>query len=317
MEKDLVSIIVPVYNVENYVERCLRSLVMQTYPAVEILLVSDGSKDGSDAICARYAAHHEQIRYFRKENEGLSATRNFGMRHARGEYYLFVDSDDFIETDMVARMMDVMRREQAQLVICSYRMDYRFGSIRRKAPRYRVWERTEALQELLKNQTVSNFAWGKLYHASLFAGIEYPSRRFEDIYTTFRTFLNADRIVTMPDRFYHYVQRRGSIMNKDGLFALDMESVTEMRSAFEYQEKMLNAAIPKGHFSNQRNYYNTDMLTIYTMLVFVKRGDAARYPLPKLELDGLPLYLRAAYRIWMGCARLKFGRHLRVCPAES
>ena len=107
MKKDLVSIIVPVYNVEKYVERCLRSLVAQTYPAVEILLVSDGSTDGSDAICERYAQAYAQIRYFRKENEGVSETRNFAMRHACGEYYLFVDSDDFIEADMVEQMMEV------------------------------------------------------------------------------------------------------------------------------------------------------------------------------------------------------------------
>lgn len=317
MKKDLVSIIVPVYNVEKYVERCLRSLVRQTYPDIEILLISDGSMDGSDGICQRFAGIYDQIRYFRKENEGLSATRNFGMRHARGEYYMFVDSDDFIETDMIARMMDVMHKEKAQLVIGSYQMDYRFGSLCRKAPPYRVWEQNEVLRELLKNKAISNFAWGKLYHAALFEGVEYPKCRFEDIYTTYRTFLKAERIVSMPDRFYHYVQRKGSIMNKNGLLALDMDIVLEMRSAFEYQEQMLNAALPQGHFSNQRNYFNTDMLIIYTMLVFVKRRDAYRYPLPRLQLAGLPLILRIAYRAWLGCAKLKFGRHLQMCPNES
>ena len=317
MKKDLVSIIVPVYNVEKYVERCLRSLVAQTYPAVEILLVSDGSTDGSDAICERYAQAYAQIRYFRKENEGVSETRNFAMRHACGEYYLFVDSDDFIEADMVEQMMEVMKNEQSDLVICSYRMDYRFAHLNRKAPRGQVWEKRALLHELTKNEAINNFAWGKLYHARLFEGIEFHSRRFEDIYTIFRTFLKAERIVSMPDRFYHYVQRKGSIMNKNGLLALDMDIVLEMRNAFEYQEQMLNAALPQGHFSNQRNYFNTDMLIIYTMLVFVKRRDAYRYPLPRLQLAGLPLILRIAYRAWLGCAKLKFGRHLQMCPNES
>lgn len=317
MEKDLVSIIVPVYNVEDFVERCLRSLLAQTYAHIEIVVVSDGSKDGSDAICERYAKRYPQIRYFRKENEGLGATRNFAMRHAKGAYYLFVDSDDYIESDMVERMMDVVHHEGADLVIASYYMDYRHVRVPRKNAPRRVWEKREALLALLENDTVNNFAWGKLYHASLFEGITYPDGRFEDVYTTYRTFLKAKRIVSIPGRFYHYVQRRGSIMNKDGLLALDMAIVMEMRNAFEYQEAQLRKAFPDVSFSNQRNYFNTDMLIIYTMLVFVKRSQGAAYPLPALSLKGLPLLYQGAYRIWLGFAKLKFGKYLRMRPNEG
>ncbi len=317
MKHQLVSIIVPVYNVENYIVRCLDSLVNQSYPMIEILLINDGSKDHSGAIAEQYALKYKQIRYFKKTNEGLSQTRNFGIRQARGEYYVFVDSDDFIECDMIEKMMTCAQKEEADLVIASYRMDYRFASIPHKAPPHRVWEKEQAIEALLRNEEIKNFAWGKLYRAHLFEGVEFPSKRFEDIYTTYRTFLKAKRIVTIPDHLYHYVQRRGSIMNKDGLLALDMDIVLEMREAFEHQERMLNEAYPDQQFSNQRNFFNTDMLIIYTMLFFVKREQIYLYSLPQLSLHGLPLYLRIAYRIWLKCAKLKFGDRLSMRMEES
>lgn len=309
--KQLVSILVPVYNVEKYVERCLQSLVEQTYAPLEIILVNDGSKDGSGAICQRFAQKYTQIHYYCKENEGLSATRNFAIEHASGTYYLFVDSDDHIETDMVEKMVDAMEREQGDIVQCSYRMDYRFGiSLYRRAPRYQIFDRVSALHQILRNREVNNFSWGKLYRASLFEDVRFPLiwKGFEDVCTTFKTFMRAKRIVTMPDRFYHYVQRKGSFMNREGLLALDMDMMQEMRQSFAYQEAVLQETFPKEAFSNQRNFFTTDILIIYTMIVFVPRKEGANYPLTRLDTKGLPLLYRFVYPIWLGVARLKFGR---------
>ena len=229
MEKGKVSIIVPIYNVEKYLERCLMSLVSQTYTDIEILLINDGSTDHSGEICRNFADHYPQIRYFEKENEGPSIARNFGIQKAVGEFLSFVDSDDYIEQEMIERMLLCAQRENAQLVMCSYRIDYRFGVLYRKAPKYKVWKKEEALHALLRNDSVNNFAWGKLFRRDLFDGLLFPACRFEDVFTIFQTFLKAETIVTMPERFYHYFQRKGSIMNKDGLLALDMDIVLEMR----------------------------------------------------------------------------------------
>ncbi len=312
MEKGKVSIIVPIYNVEKYLERCLMSLVSQTYTHIEILLINDGSTDHSGEICRNFADHYPQIRYFEKENEGPSIARNFGIQKAVGEFLSFVDSDDYIEQEMIERMLLCAQRENAQLVMCSYRIDYRFGVLYRKAPKYKVWKKEEALHALLRNDSVNNFAWGKLFRRDLFDGLLFPACRFEDVFTIFQTFLKAETIVTMPERFYHYFQRKGSIMNKDGLLALDMDIVLEMRAAFEYQEREVRKAYPSEKFSNRYNYYTTDMLIIYTMIMFVKRKDAVRYPLPKLNLEGLPLFYRLTYRLWVFIARMKFGRYLRI-----
>ena len=310
----LVSVIVPVYNVEPYLPRCLDSLLDQTYEHIEIIVVNDGSTDGSGEICRAYAQKHAQIAYHAKENEGISATRNFGLERACGEYVMFVDSDDHIDADMVSRMVDVMEREQADLVQCAYRMDYRFGVLRRKAPKDRVWDHIEALHALLRNREVNNFVWAKLYRRTLIGDLRFSTdwKGFEDVCFSVQIFLRAKRFVTMHDRLYHYVQHRGSFMNREGLLALDMEMMLEMRASFAFQEQMLRSAYPAERFSNLRNYFNTDMMLIYTMIMFVKKADASRYEIPWLDADALPLYARAAYRIWLGVAKMKFGRSLRI-----
>ena len=111
MVKDMVSIIVPVYNVEGYIDRCLQSMAAQTYASLEIILVNDGSTDNSGAICERYCQADPRFHYYFKENEGVSAARNYGMAHASGEYYMFVDSDDYIDPDMIEQMVRVSQKE--------------------------------------------------------------------------------------------------------------------------------------------------------------------------------------------------------------
>ena len=312
--QELVSIIVPVYNVEKYLPRCLDSLLDQTYEQIEIIAVNDGSSDGSGDVCQRYAGISGKIRYYSKGNEGISATRNFGIDRAQGTYLMFADSDDHIEPDMVERMVAVMEQEDADLVQCAYRMDYRFGTLRRHAPQSRRWDHVEALHALLRNREVNNFVWGKLYRRALIGDLRFSRawKGFEDVCFTVQVFMRSACFVTMHERFYHYVQHRGSFMNRDGLLALDMDMMLEMRASFAFQEQLLQEAYPDERFSNLRNYFNTDMMLIYTMLLFVRREEAERYEVPWLDTDALPRYARIAYRIWVGIAKAKFGRSLRL-----
>ena len=312
MKNTLISLIVPVYNVEKYVEKCLRSLIAQTYEPIEIIIVSDGSQDGSDLICQRYAERYPQIRYFRTENHGVSAARNFGLSKARGECCMLVDSDDHLEADTVQRMMDVMEKEQADIVQCAYRMEIGHLPFYRKATGYEVMTPKKALHALMKNVQVNNYPWGKLYRTSLFRDVCFPTQLsvFEDVCTIFQLFMKAERIVTMPQRFYHYVQRRGSFMNKNGVLRMDMDTLVRMRDAFEYQEQALRAAYPEEDYSNHQNYFCVDMLILYTMIFFIRRREIGKYTLPYLDLSEQPLSCRIAYRFCRGAARLKFGGRL-------
>lgn len=314
MVKDMVSIIVPVYNVEGYIDRCLQSMAAQTYASLEIILVNDGSTDNSGAICERYCQTDPRFHYYCKENEGVSAARNYGMVHASGEYYMFVDSDDYIDPDMIEQMVRVSQKEQADIVQCFYRMEFRFGFFNRIAPSYQVLDQLQALRLLLKNTKVNNYPWGKLYRAKVFQDVEFPAkwRVFEDVCTVFKLFMNAETIVTMPQRFYHYVQRKGSFMNKNGVLAMDIDTLLMMRPAFEYQETMIRQAYPDAGITNAQNYFMTNMLVLYTMIVFIRRDKIHHYVLPYLDLSELLLPQRWLYRLCLGIARIKFGSRLRM-----
>ena len=118
--KPLVSIIVPVYQVKNYVGECVESLLRQTYTNLEILLVDDGSTDGSGAICDEYARGDNRIRVIHQENQGLSSARNTGLDQAKGEYVAFVDSDDAVRLDYIETLYDLADRYQADIAVCAY-----------------------------------------------------------------------------------------------------------------------------------------------------------------------------------------------------
>lgn len=132
MENKLVSVIVPVYNVETYLKRCITSLLAQSYANTEIILVDDGSTDASGKICDHYAASHPSLICLHQTNQGQSCARNAGMRIAHGDYYMFVDSDDYIEPDMIAAMVAESESRDADIVVCGYWMEYPFLSVRRR-----------------------------------------------------------------------------------------------------------------------------------------------------------------------------------------
>lgn len=120
MDRELVSIIVPVYNAENYLDRCVQSLINQTYPSIEVILVDDGSTDKSLSICERYADEYSNVKVFHTENRGPSSARNLGIEQSSGDYIQFADSDDYLELDMVEKMVDAKKTSQADIVICGY-----------------------------------------------------------------------------------------------------------------------------------------------------------------------------------------------------
>lgn len=305
----LVSILVPVYNVEKYLSKCLDSLVSQTWPEVEIVLINDGSTDGSLEIAERYAKEHPNIHIYSYPNSGISKTRNRALEHAQGEYVMFVDSDDFVEKDMVEKMMKVLEENGLDLVQCGFRMDYRFFTLYRMSAGHHIFTRSEALHTLAKGKYLNNYPWGKLTRKSCFENVRFPENiaGFEDTYTIFKSIANASKIGTIPNRFYHYVQRRGSLTNR-----MSLQTVELMRKAYHYQSDYLKKRFPDESFSFDLQYYNTDMVLIYTILVFCHRNDGSHFTRDDIDWKKIPFspVLRAAYEAWLGLARLKMGPSL-------
>ena len=273
------------------------------------IVVDDGSSDESGAIADRYAARYSQVRCVHSENQGQSAARNRAMRMANGDYYLFVDSDDHIENNMVECLMAACETNAAEIAVGFYWMEYPMIALRRPMLPQRVWNTEEALSLLLDNRRLENFAWGKLFRASLFEGITFPDCRFEDIYAIFQVFARAQRIVTVPQRFYHYTQRRGSITNARGLLVKDAALLNEMRAAFHYQQTQLQRQFPDTVWDAHNNEYMSEMLTLLSLL-FVRKEAAAGYTLTPIDLTKQTFSERLCYRTLSAMVRRRFHKEI-------
>ncbi len=216
MEQDcLISVIVPVYNVEQYLSRCVDSILAQTYQNLEIILVDDGTKDNSDKICDDYAARDSRIKVIHKENGGLSSARNAGIDAATGEYLAFVDSDDWIEPDMYEKMLGLIEKYGVKLV-CAGRYDVDSETNQKTIglcpPKEELISGQELVRRIFIWDNIDSAAVDKLYHASLFHGIRYPLGVVcEDVPTTYRIALSAEQVAMCPIPMYNYYHRPGSI----------------------------------------------------------------------------------------------------------
>lgn len=211
--KPFLSIIVPVYNVEQYLEKCICSILGQSFGDFELILINDGSIDKSGLLCDEYAKKDKRIRTIHQENAGLSAARNAGIDIAEGEYITFVDSDDWIEPETYETAVEFLQSNHLEVVCFDFYTE-RNGK-KSYQPMYdsnRVFAGKEALNEILKER-IDNSAWDKLYLRSLFDALRYPAGRvFEDVALTYKVLAKAKRIGYLQRPLYHYVKRKTSII---------------------------------------------------------------------------------------------------------
>lgn len=208
-----VSVIVPVYNVENYITTCINSICKQKYTNLEIIVVDDGSSDNSGILCDELAQKDSRIQVLHKQNGGLSDARNCGISLATGEYLCFVDSDDYIDEEMISTLYMLIVRYNADISSCAYTMRYPdYDEIINEGAEVVCYSPEEAFKVLLHRNNIGVIAWNKMYKKDLFNKINYPvGQHFEDINTTYKLIDKAKRIVYTPKSYYYYVQRSTSI----------------------------------------------------------------------------------------------------------
>lgn len=214
----LITVIIPVYNVKSYLSKCIESVKKQSYKNLEIILVDDGSDDGSFSICKEFSKKDSRIKLYRTENLGLSHARNVGLDHTSGEYIVFVDSDDYIYEDMVKTM--ISKSENADLVICNYE---KISDSNEKVPQDAkllkddIWNFKQFWERYYFDglNVFCCVAWNKLYKRKLFEGLRYPVGKIhEDEYIINDIIRRCDQIKVINDSLYYYVQRKGSIMHR-------------------------------------------------------------------------------------------------------
>lgn len=214
-QKPLISVIVPIYRVERYLSKCVESILNQTYRHLEIILVDDGSPDGSGAICDEFAEKDSRIRVIHKENGGLSDARNAGIQVAGGEYLAFVDGDDWIEPDMYEAMLGLTEKYGAKLV-CAGRYDENDSTgemvIGLCPQREEALPGTEVVRRIFRWDGLDSSACDKLFHREIFHNIRFPvGRVVEDVPTIYRVVLLSEKAAMLPKPAYHYVHREKSI----------------------------------------------------------------------------------------------------------
>ena len=277
-----VSIIVPVYNVENYLAKCLDSLISQTYQNIEILVVNDGSKDNSEQIIQEYAQKYpEKIKPFNKENGGLSDARNFGIDRATGDYIGFVDSDDYVSPTMFEEMVNLSEKHQSKMVICNIQKVDQNGNVTQKLTQIpNMPEKIDLEAHFSVFSDLSYFACNKLFSRELFDGKRFKKgAHFEDIQLIPQLLLECETIAQTQNFHYQYLERTDSITKTHTEKGLDiLKAVEDVENIFK-----------KSHYSNKskelKNFQIFEgVYSFLAYLAFVKEEETFYEMSEKLEL---------------------------------
>lgn len=237
--KDLISVIVPIYNVEQYLDECITSIVNQTYTNLEIILINDGSTDRSRIICEKFRLKDKRIIVIDSKNLGGGSAKNIGLNNCKGEYIVFVDSDDYIENNMLEKLYNAMNIYKVDIVQCNIYLLYK-NKLRKK----REISKSKSLstEEFLK-MTCKDWTYyviyNKLYKKSLIKEIRFPEGTIiDDEYFTYEVISNAKSIFEIDECMYYYRQRKGSLMhNEDYILRRDENEIEVSKLENEFIER--------------------------------------------------------------------------------
>lgn len=299
--KNLVSVIVPAYNIEKYITKCIDSITSQTYRNLEIIIVNDGSNDKTGNIIKEKAEEDKRIKYIVQKNTGLSASRNKGIKDAKGDYIVFIDGDDAIEKTFIEKLVLIIEKEKSDIAVCS------FNTISsEEKTTERSYDKTTSgeeavIQLLTKQDNIDIVAWNKLYKKELFLKnkIFYPEGEIhEDTLTTYKLYSKAKKVTYIKEPLYNYFKRFGSITSsvkletslnyklraskdaqeyfKSNNKLKDAAEIAELLSHYSFIDAMLTKKIPydkehiewirnnKGHLF--KNQFLTKKLRLYIQM---------------------------------------------------
>lgn len=217
MEQQKISVIVPVYKVEAFLDRCVQSIADQSYKNLEIILVDDGSPDNCPALCDAWAEKDSRVKVIHKQNGGLSDARNAGMAIATGELMGFVDSDDWIAPDMYQHLHDLLDADGSDMAACGVEMVWEDGTPSRLLTRSgcRVLDQEGAMRAIIEESWLKQPVWYKLYKTALIRDIPFPVGKYhEDVFWSYQAVARAQKVSVSDKIGYYYVQRSGSIMGE-------------------------------------------------------------------------------------------------------
>ena len=274
--KPLISLVIPVYNVEEYLDKCMLSVLDQTYPNFEVILVDDGATDRSGTMCDEYGKKDPRIKVYHKENGGLSDARNYGVQRANGTWIAFVDSDDYVTDDYLEYLYSLIEKYNAT-ISCASAMNPK----KKEGIRDQVLTVSEALEKMCKVDVIGVSACAKLYPREILLKHPYPvGMLYEDLATTYKLFAECTTIALGTKKIYNYVQHAGSINGgeiKEKHYDLFTAATEQLEFIKEHYPEVESAAhircanvaiqlVPRCFSSSDENKVKNDFARIRTYL---------------------------------------------------
>lgn len=276
MDNDnLVSVVVPIYNVEKYLSYCIETLINQTYSNLEIILVNDGSTDSSGMICEEYKNKDNRVFVIHKENGGLSDARNVGLKYSKGKYILFIDSDDYVKLNMVEKLFDSCKKNQSDIGICYFEKVFddsiQTNNVESATGDEYIISGRDIISKIYHGDgsQIAFTAWNKMYKRELFTAnnIIYPVNRYhEDTFITYQLLFNAKKVSVVTEVLYYYRIRPTSIMTSLLTLKRVIDSIDAYVSSIEFffqnnDEELLELAL-NCYFMKTLRFYFQEVRTV-------------------------------------------------------
>ncbi len=307
---DLISVIVPVYKVEAYLDQCVQSIVAQTYKNLEIILVDDGSPDNCPAMCDAWAQKDSRIKVIHKENGGLSDARNAGLAIATGDYIGFVDSDDYIDSTMYESLMTHLADTGSDIAACGVQMVWEDGKTAMlTCPGCAVLDNAQAMEAIVCESWLKQPVWYKLYKRSVVEGIRFEKGKcHEDVFWSYQPIARANRICVFDTPLYFYRQRSGSIMG-DSFSAKRLDALEANTRRLHFLKENYPTLAPRAEASAYFFCMYLCQLALRTHqdAIYQQAKSAARQLRPSKQSLSTKekLWLAASRLSWIGTCKLR------------
>ena len=283
----LISIIIPVYNVATYLERCLNSITNQTCRNLEIILINDGSTDQSGQICDIWASKDARIKVLHTTNQGVAAARNCGLHVARGEFIGFADPDDWAEPDLFEKLADALEQFNADIAICGFEEQWPDHSVFKVSKRGRCFTKEEALSELIRDLDMQSYLWNKMFRRRCVPDTPFPKLKWmSDLGGLHNFFRNATTIVEINQPLYHYVRRNDSLVGIDG----PLEMTVDYCIAQQVRYADLVSESHKIRRTMQKKYMTTVISVMNAFAREYKRKNDDKKAIVKIKTIIYPFY---------------------------
>ena len=298
----LISVIIPVYKVENFIRKCVNSVISQTYSNIEIILVDDGSPDNCGKICDEYAKNDKRIKVIHKKNGGLSSARNAGLSIATGEFVMFVDSDDWISINTAEKMMKIMSEYNPDMIVFEYMSVFPDGRIERKTPiaeNFQILNTKDAVELLIKDDQITNHVWRKFYKRKSLKENLFPvGKNYEDLFVSAELLLECDKIAYTNEAYYYYYQNNFGIVK-----TVNYKNCLDYYEGCNYEHSKIREKFPELEINTYVAKFNSNKIVENNLKNIKEKNQDVRVLLDKVLKENRELpkeiekYLSKGYRI--------------------